>query len=153
MPSRSRTPSPATETSRTFCLSPAPNEGHLPTLSRPILVSDNQTAQQRSTSKNRNRSTSRTRKHQNDGIGGNLVGNMKRGIQIDDGSGKTTRLGVLLIIALMLFTVLTTVWVLRLNTHAQSVGGWSRIVGKWQKAFGDQVGPVMKKWSERDVEL
>lgn len=56
-------------------------------------------------------------------------------------------------IALMLFVVLTTVWVLRLNTRAQSVGGWSRIMERWQKAFGDQMGPVMKKWSEREVEF
>ncbi|KAL0252500.1 hypothetical protein I308_101892 [Cryptococcus tetragattii IND107] len=144
---RSRTPSPATTTSSTFRLSPAPNEDHLPTLSRPILV------QERSSSKNRNRSTSRSRKYQNDGVGGDLVGNMKRGVRIDDGSRKASRLGVLLTIALMLFVVLTTVWVLRLNTRAQSVGGWSRIMGRWQKAFGDQMGPVMKKWSEREVEF
>lgn len=86
---RSRTPSPATTTSSTFRLSPAPNEDHLPTLSRPILV------QERSSSKNRNRSTSRSRKYQNDGVGGDLVGNMKRGVRIDDGSRKASRLGVL----------------------------------------------------------
>ncbi|WWC86317.1 uncharacterized protein L201_001190 [Kwoniella dendrophila CBS 6074] len=66
----------------------------------------------------------------NNGIGGDLVGSMKRGLAVDQRkkARNESRLKILLSIAAILFLILTTIWILRLNKRIKDKGGWITLV-------------------------
>ncbi|WVQ82546.1 hypothetical protein IAT38_004675 [Cryptococcus sp. DSM 104549] len=144
-PSSSFQPSPASSTH-----SPSLSDESLPAspssehnqehdyLSPPISVTGRRSAQPRSTSRGSSRggstrggSGSRSRRRLPDGVGGELVGSMKRGLKTESGVGRGQRLRVLFGIALLLFVILTTVWAVRLNGRVQSLGGWGVVLERW----------------------
>ncbi|WVQ70902.1 hypothetical protein IAR50_000427 [Cryptococcus sp. DSM 104548] len=89
----------------------------------------------------------------NDRIGGDVVGDMKRGMRGSSstkGGGKALRTRVLLAIALLLFVILTSVWVVRLNRRVQTIGGLGGMLSKAQKVFADLVAPTLAEWAQRD---
>ncbi|WWD17826.1 hypothetical protein CI109_102269 [Kwoniella shandongensis] len=74
----------------------------------------------------------RRRKHEPRGIGGDLVGSMKRPMMdMKRGKRGNGRLKLLLGIAGTLFLLLTAVWLYRLNARAQSVGGWRNALSRF----------------------
>ncbi|WWC58646.1 uncharacterized protein I303_101190 [Kwoniella dejecticola CBS 10117] len=76
------------------------------------------------------------RKNLNGGIGGDVVGSMKRGFSSHDHSTRRQegRLKVLLGIAGILFLILTSIWIMRLNARIKDRGGydtlWHSILSK-----------------------
>ncbi|WWC99755.1 hypothetical protein V866_006660 [Kwoniella sp. B9012] len=69
------------------------------------------------------------KKKVNQGIGGDVVGSMKRGLSLKDSQSKRRegRLKLLLSIAGVLFLVLTTIWMVRLNKRINDKGGWTNL--------------------------
>ncbi|WRT64209.1 uncharacterized protein IL334_001138 [Kwoniella shivajii] len=73
------------------------------------------------------RPLSRSRKKRGgQGIGGSVVGSMKRGLnpRRDSDQAREDRLNVLLTIAAILFLVLTTIWIVKLGNRMNNYFSW-----------------------------
>ncbi|TYJ56355.1 hypothetical protein B9479_002903 [Cryptococcus floricola] len=122
---------------------PSPDRSSPFALSPPISIGGRHT-----------QSAHRSARHpRNDRIGGDVVGDIKRGTRSSktaSGGGKELRTKVLLAVALLLFVILTSVWVMRLIRRVQTLGGFGGMLSKAQKRFADLVAPTLTKWAQRE---
>ncbi|WVW82374.1 hypothetical protein I302_104381 [Kwoniella bestiolae CBS 10118] len=87
------------------------------------------------------------KKKSTQGIGGDVVGSMKRGLKVDQRNDhrKEGRLRLLLGIAGLLFLILTTIWVIRLNKRITDKGGWSNLYGVISQRIFSPTSPKTDK--------
>ncbi|WVN85479.1 uncharacterized protein L203_100625 [Cryptococcus depauperatus CBS 7841] len=79
------------------------------------------------------------RRENGQGVGGSMVGDMKKGLRIKSDHRRPTRLKALMSFALILFIILTTIWIVRLSNRIKSLEGWNKVVFRLQKALGDRI--------------